>query len=152
MVNRLLSYLLLSFIPSVLAMVTAAGQNTQDDWHLLADVQIEKKWDEILQEERDFPTFGQKLRVKDGQIIELSGFMVPLEELTGQKYFVISSLPFQSCFFCGGAGPETVAEVRTRETIEFTEKKIRIKGTLRLNSADPLSLYYVLEDAEVLDH
>lgn len=124
--------------------------NNQDSWYLLADVKIEKRWDDLLQEERDFPIFGKKLANSDGQIIELNGYMVPLDELIGQNHFVLSSLPFQTCFFCGGAGPETVAEIRTNKEISFTERKIKVKGRLKLNDSDPSQLYYTLEDSEVL--
>ena len=130
-------------------MVTHTYAQPKDDWYLLADVKIEKKWDEVMQLHVDSPVFGEKLSAKNGQIIELSGYMVPLDELMGQNYFVISSLPFQTCFFCGGAGPETVAEIRTKETISYTDKKIRIRGRLKLNDFNPLSLYYILEEAEI---
>lgn len=122
----------------------------QDSWYLLADVKIEKRWDDLLQEERDFPIFGDRLADSNGQVIELNGYMVPLDELIGQNHFVISSLPFQTCFFCGGAGPETVAEIRTKKTISFTEKKIKVKGRLKLNDSDPSRLYYTLEESEVI--
>jgi len=123
----------------------------QDSWHLLTDVSIEKKWDDIFQEERDFPVFGKKLISSEGNIIELSGYMVPLDELVGQNYFVLSSLPFQTCFFCGGAGPETVAEIHTINSISFTEQKIKVKGKLKLNNSDPTHLYYIIEEAELSD-
>ena len=121
----------------------------QDDWRLLADVKIEKRWDDMIQDELSFPVFGDDLLASDGKIIELTGYMVPLDDLMGQNNFVISSLPFQTCFFCGGAGPETVAEIKTIKSVSFTDKKIRVKGILNLNSDDPLRLYYTLTDAEV---
>lgn len=125
-------------------------KNSQDSWYLLADVKIEKRWDDLLQEERDFPIFGEKLTNSDGQVIELNGYMVPLDELIGQNHFVLSSLPFQTCFFCGGAGPETVAEIRTKETVSFTARKIKVRGRLKLNDSDPSLLYYTLENSELI--
>lgn len=147
------SYLILNNLLLVTPITVQTGnieRYVQDSWYLLADVTIEKRWDDILQEERDFPIFGDKLSKNDGKIIELNGYMVPLDELTGQNHFVLSSLPFQTCFFCGGAGPETVAEIRTIKKISFTEKKVRVKGRLKLNSSDPVKLYYTLEDSELL--
>ena len=141
-------YILSNFAP--VTEKSAKIDINQDSWYLLADVKIEKRWDDLLQEERDFPIFGNKLTGSDGQVIELNGYMVPLDELIGQNHFVLSSLPFQTCFFCGGAGPETVAEIRTKETISFTDRKIKVKGRLKLNDSDPSRLYYTLEESEVI--
>lgn len=121
----------------------------QDDWKLLADVRIEKRWDDLIQDEQPFPIFGNDLLASDGKIIELTGYMVPLDELMGQNNFVLSSLPFQTCFFCGGAGPETVAEIKTRKSVSYSDKRIKVRGVLRLNDKDPLRLYYTLENSEV---
>lgn len=149
---KLIYLLCLHFILNNTLWVTSNKNfidNNQDDWHLLADVIIEKRWDDLLREERDFPIFGEKLSQKDGEIIELTGYMLPLDELMGQNHFVLSSLPFQTCFFCGGAGPETVAEIRTKETVSFTDRKVKVKGRLKLNSSDPMRLYYTLEESEM---
>ena len=142
--------LILYIFLTVTLWFTPKDQPT-DDWYLLADVKIETRRDDLLMEDRDFPVFGKNLLEKDGKEIELAGYMVPLDELLGQKNFVISSLPFQTCFFCGGAGPETVAEVRTTDAIKFTDSKIRVKGRLVLNDSDPVRLYYTLVDAEIID-
>ena len=120
-------------------------------WKTLAKVEIEKKFDENLNFEIDFPTFSEEVKKLDGKTIELEGWMIPLEELQGESYFVLSSLPFANCFFCGGAGPETVAEVFAKEKIKYTEKRIRVRGKLKINADDPLQLMYVLQEAEIVD-
>jgi len=51
------------------------------------------------------------------------------------------------CFFCGGAGPETVMEVEAREPIEYTADPITLKGTLHLNPDDINALMYKMTDA-----
>ena len=99
MTSKVLTYIVLLLFSGIPIVEDTVEQETKDDWHLLADVKIEKKWDDLLQEDRDFPLFGERLRAKAGQEIELAGYMVPLNELLGQNYFVISSLPFQTCFF-----------------------------------------------------
>jgi hypothetical protein len=142
---------IIKFISFFIFIILSSQINAQDSWHILADVKIEKKWDDLFLEERDYPVFGKLLNNAAGKEIELNGYMIPLDELIGQNYFVLSSLPFQTCFFCGGAGPETVAEIRTTETITFTEKKIKIKGRLKLNDSDPVHLYYILEEAKIIN-
>lgn len=136
---------ILSFIS-----VSSFAQN-ENMWKTLSKVEIEKKFDETLNFEVDFPTFSEEVQQLDGQTIELQGWMIPLEELQGETYFVLSSLPFANCFFCGGAGPETVAEVFSKEKIKYTEKRITVRGKLKINADDPMKLMYILQQAEIVD-
>lgn len=130
--------------------VSSFAQN-ENLWKTLAKVDIEKKFDETLNFEVDYPTFSEEVKKLDGQTIELQGWMIPLEELQGETYFVLSSLPFANCFFCGGAGPETVAEVFSKDKIKYTEKRITVRGRLKINADDPMKLMYILQQAEIVD-
>jgi len=120
-------------------------------WKTLAKVEIERRFDETLNFEVDYPTFSEEVKKLNGQTIELQGWMIPLEELQGETYFVLSSLPFANCFFCGGAGPETVAEVFSKEKIKYTDKRITVRGKLKINADDPMKLMYILQEAEIVD-
>ncbi len=133
-----------------LVCVSSFAQN-ENLWKTLAKVDIEKKFDETLNFEVDYPTFSEEVKKLDGQTIELQGWMIPLEELQGETYFVLSSLPFANCFFCGGAGPETVAEVFSKDKIKYTEKRITVRGKLKINADDPMKLMYILQQAEIVD-
>ncbi len=129
---------------------TALAQN-QSTWKVLSKVQIEKRFDELLNYEIDFPTFSDEVKALNGKEIVLEGWIIPLDELQGENYFVLSALPFANCFFCGGAGPETVLEVFSEKNIKFTEKRIKVKGVLNINADDPLKLMYILQKAELID-
>ncbi|WP_088124843.1 hypothetical protein [Roseivirga misakiensis] len=120
-------------------------------WKTLAKVKIEKRFDETLNYEIDYPTFSKEVKALNGKEISLDGWMIPLDELRGKNYFVLSALPFANCFFCGGAGPETVVEVFLKKDLNFTEKRIKVKGKLSVNGDDPLKLMYILEEAEIMD-
>lgn len=120
-------------------------------WKTLAKVKIEKRFDEILNYEVDFPTFSKEVESLNGKEITLEGWMIPLDELRGKNYFILSALPFANCFFCGGAGPETVLEVFLKKDLSFTEKRIKVKGKLTINPDDPLKLMYILQEAEIID-
>lgn len=120
-------------------------------WKTLSKVTIEKRFDEVMNFEIDYPTFSEEVKALDGQVITLKGWMIPLDELRGENYFVLSALPFANCFFCGGAGPETVVKVFTEEEYDFTEDRITVTGKLRLNADDPTQLMYVMSEAEVVD-
>jgi len=120
-------------------------------WKTLSDVEIKIKPDKTQKYEVEYPEFGEKVKAIDNTEIHLSGYIVPLKELTGHKYFVLSAYPFNMCFFCGAAGPETVIEVYSKEEIDFTSDKITIKGKLKLNYDDPDHLMYMLNDAYLIE-
>ena len=120
-------------------------------WNTLAKVTYETRLDEATQFEEEFPIFSDVVKALDGKEITIEGWMIPLDELRGENYFVLSALPFANCFFCGGAGPETVMEVFSKKQIDFTEKKIKVKGKLTINADDPLRLMYILSEARQVD-
>ena len=55
------------------------------------------------------------------------------------------------CFFCGGAGPETVMEVEASEPVKFQADAIYLKGRLELNADDINRLMYKIVDARLVD-
>lgn len=121
-----------------------------DGWNTLNKLEMRPAYDEFLGEEIELPTFSDELLAYDGQIISLEGYVIPLETSGSADYFVLSRFPFNSCFFCGNAGPETVAEVYTDELISLRDEKVNVTGRLELNSDDPLHLFFILNKATVV--
>ena len=72
-------------------------------------------------------------------------------ELDDNKVIILSKFPYSQCFFCGGAGPESVAE------IYFSSKRPRLKadqlitvtGLLKLNALDINHMNFILENARI---
>lgn len=120
-------------------------------WPAMADVTIQLVKDEATGYDLEVPIFGEKAKALDGKEVVLPGYMVPLQEMLSQNYFVISALPYNMCFFCGSAGPETVAEVNTSYDVKYTSKKIRIKGRLKLNYDEPEHLMYIITNAKLIE-
>jgi len=122
-------------------------------WETLQKLELSTAYDEFLGEEMEVPVFSDELKGFDKKEVTLEGYVIPLEQATSQDYFVLSRFPFNNCFFCGNAGPETVAEIYTEEQFEFTDTKVRVTGTLELNADDPLHLFFIVNQAkvEVLD-
>jgi hypothetical protein len=123
----------------------------QGNWKLFTDVEILTRIDADQGYEISYPKFGDSVLQLDQQSITLKGYMIPLDDMIGQRYFVLSALPYNICFFCGGAGPETVAEVKTRSEVRFTDDAITVRGILKLNPDDPDHLMYIIEEAEVIN-
>lgn len=120
-------------------------------WQLLAEVGFETRPAEQNGFEIDKPTFSQRLKEANGKSITLKGYLIPLSEIGGKQHYMLSSLPFSSCYFCGGAGPETVVELDTKEKIKFVTKQITMAGTLMLNASDPDHHIFILKAPKIID-
>jgi hypothetical protein len=118
-------------------------------WQLLAEVVFETKTADQNGFEVDLPKFSKRLIEADGKKITLKGYLIPLSELDGKQQYMLSSLPFNSCYFCGGAGPETVVELDLKEKINFVTKQITLEGTLTLNASDPDHHIFILKNPKV---
>lgn len=125
------------------------------EWNiLLNDVRMRYRYSIEYNTFLQVPRFGNTLKQMDGQEITLRGFFLPAD-VTGDA-FVLSHVPMQMCFFCAGAGIESVVEIHSivTHTIRFrrlsTDDFIEVKGRLRLNQENLDHLIYILEDAELV--
>ena len=131
---------------------TAVHTQTHIDWNLLNDVRFTTRHDTLLGMSYDEATFGKWLLPFDGQEVAITGYLIPLDGL-GLSW-VLSRNPNASCFFCGGAGPETVLELQLRPSAlrkyKLDERRT-FQGRLQLNRRNLEHLTYVLLDAEPVD-
>ncbi len=118
-------------------------------WQLLAEVVFETKPSAQNGYEMDSPKFSKRLKDAEGRKITLKGYLIPLSELNGKQQYMLSSLPVSSCYFCGGAGPETIIELDTNEKINFVTKQIALEGILKLNASDPDHHIFILKNPKV---
>lgn len=132
-----------------------ADMVVQGIWKDLATLEFQVEYDPALDEVVYRPKFTDLHRSYEGKTIEVPGFIVPIENVQAAMdidgdMFILSGLPIASCFFCGGAGPETVMEVYPAEPIPFNDEKVTLKGRLELNGSDFLRLPYVLRDVRLV--
>jgi hypothetical protein len=116
-------------------------------WKTLAKVTFEKKYDELLGFKVDVPVFSDEIQELEAEEITISGYIVPVEGYKGHTEFVFSAYPYNMCFFCGGAGPETVMEVTATEAVKYSTDRITLKGKLLLNRDNINRLMYIMVDA-----
>ncbi len=119
-------------------------------WSTLSMVEFKQSYDDvygILVEKAEVSPITMAL---NGKEIEVEGYIIPLTGKVGQSHFMLSALPQNICFFCGGAGPETAMEVYMKgETkMEYSDQKVKVRGILNINAKDALSLLYTLQEAE----
>ncbi|MEM9338852.1 MAG: hypothetical protein AAGA66_09005 [Bacteroidota bacterium] len=121
----------------------------QNEWDLLSTVDIVIGFDEFMGTDIEKPVFSSELEQRAGTDISLEGFVIPIQQASSHGYFVLSRFPYQSCFFCGAAGPETVVEVYSREKFSLMDERVYVEGKLQLNHDSPLHLFFIIKDAKV---
>jgi hypothetical protein len=127
------------------------GQQPAEGWALFAKTKFEAKYSEKAKEYFLFPNFSAELKQMAGREITLEGYHLPID-VAGDAYIILSKYPFSQCFFCGGAGPESISEVYFKEKQPKFEpdQYIRVRGRLRLNDSDIDHGNFIIEDAVLL--
>jgi hypothetical protein len=127
-------------ILAVVASVNLAwAQDKKDTWNDFAKTKFEPKYYEKLGEYLFYPNFPAEVKAMEGKEITVQGFYVPFAPEDGD-YIIISKYPMSQCFFCGGGGPESIAEVNfAKSPGKFqVDDLITVKGKLSTSSSTRL--------------
>ncbi|HTJ51009.1 MAG TPA: hypothetical protein VL443_16220 [Cyclobacteriaceae bacterium] len=127
-----------------------AQSNEVDGWPIFARVKFTPKLFKKSNEYFLVPFFDQRIRSLEGTEIILKGYHIPFDLPKDQ--LIISKNAYASCFFCGGAGPESVAEVilKSKAPKLKVDQIISVKGKLKLNDKDINHMNFILVDAEII--
>lgn len=134
-------------------VLCSANVSAQTDgmyyWKQLAKIQFASQFNAATGDVAYAPVFSSAVRELKSKEIVLKGYILPVQSRDGTV--ILSCFPFSSCYFCGGAGPETVIEVHPKfPIVTRSNKPVTLKGRLSLNEPyDMLYLPYFLLDAEV---
>ena len=131
---------------SGLALTSSNSHAQSDTWKTLGKITYKKEFDKLMGFKVDKPVFGEEVKAMEGKEITLKGYIIPVDGYKSHKEFIFSAFPYIMCFFCGGAGPETVMEVEAKEPIKYVAESITIKGRLVLNDSDINKLMYRIEN------
>lgn len=126
------------------------AQKHTNDWGKLAEITYETTFDSLTELEIDRPRFSETVKKLEGKKITLYGYVIPLQAGFKENVALFSSLPFDLCYFCGGAGPETVVEIIGNKKLNVSNKRIGIQGTLVLNSSSYEHHIYILKDVKLI--
>jgi hypothetical protein len=138
-------------IASIGMSVDAQDMGTdQNMWKTLAKITYKKEYDEFLGFKIDKPVFSPDILSMEGKEVTIKGYIIPVEGYKSHNEFIFSAFPYNMCFFCGGAGPETVMEVTASEPVKYTAESVTLSGKLVLNADDINSLMYKLEGARLI--
>ncbi|MFT4759242.1 MAG: hypothetical protein ACI9XO_000131 [Paraglaciecola sp.] len=159
--NKLMKKTFLSTLTMLCLLVFATNVQAQvpgeepvkktNTWKTLGKITFKKQYDEMLGFKVDVPVFSPAVKALAGEIVTIRGYIIPVEGYKSHNEFIFSAYPYNMCFFCGGAGPETVMEVVANEPIEYTAEAITIRGKLETNEDDINRLLYALTEAELVE-
>lgn len=131
-------------------MATAIIAQSSNSWDLFEKAVFEEKY---IEEYFSYATLLQEdnySRSLDGQVITLGGHYIPVMD---EDIIILSKYAYANCFFCGGAGLESVVEVRMKDdpprTFELDEK-LTFRGKLRINTTEWEFVSFILEDAVLI--
>lgn len=148
--NRILMFLFAFMILGSSIMAQEEATATPNLWKTLARITYKKQFDELMGFKVDVPVFSDGVKALEGTEVTVRGYIIPIEGYKSHNEFILSAYPYNMCFFCGGAGPETVMEVTATEGIEYTAEAITVKGILRLNDTDINRMMYSIEEVELV--
>ncbi len=142
-----MKFILFLIISTISLSTTTAQDKEKSVWKTLSKITYKKQYDELMGFKIDVPVFSDQVKALEGKTVEVKGYIIPVEGYKSHKEFIFSAFPYNMCFFCGGAGPETVMEVESREPVEYTAEQVVLKGKLTLNDDDVNRLMYLITDA-----
>lgn len=137
-----------SSVPSIEEVFEYGEDAAQElTWRTLADVEFRDVYVEELDAYYWKPTFGPSVTALEGTEVYITGYMIPVDY--DEDFYVLSRYPFANCFFCGGAGPESVIDLRfPAKTRKYeTDERLTFKGKFALNADDVYQMNYILEGA-----
>jgi len=135
----------------VISLVSFAASAQTDGWSSFAKTKFDAKYNDKAGEYFLYPTFSADLTSMVGKEFSLEGYYLPID-VEGNAYIILSKFPYSQCFFCGGAGPESIAEVffKTKPGKFDPDQYIRVKGKLKLNDGDLEHGNFILEEAVLI--
>jgi hypothetical protein len=116
-------------------------------WRMLTDVEFKDVYIEELDAYYWKPTFGDTVKALEGKEVFITGYVIPVDY--DADFYVLSRYPFANCYFCGGAGPESVIDLRFpgKTRAYRTDERLTFKGELALNADDVYQMNYILDGA-----
>lgn len=138
--------LLVSFVIFI-GVVPSMFSQQQLSWSNLAEVNFRNLYNVHYDDYFLKPTFGTKIKSHKGSKVSIKGYFLDFSS-EDELFYMVSKNPMSSCFFCGGAGPETIVEVIFKNKPNYkTDQVVKVTGILELNADDVDHCNYILKEA-----
>ncbi len=110
-------------------------QILSENWDVIGTVDFK-----TVKETEMYAIFGNEIKKYANKPFELEGYIVPIKDGMKQSKFMLSTLPINQCFFCGKNGIPIMVMVEMAEPIKFTYQTVKVKGTLKLSTANSMDV------------
>ncbi|MSR53040.1 MAG: DUF3299 domain-containing protein [Gemmataceae bacterium] len=112
-------------------------------WVVLSETTVEKPFR---------PRFHKHLQQLDGKKVSLTGFMQPVTMDIEVSGFLLIEYPI-GCWFCETPEPAGLLyiEIAGGKTVPVKRGRVKVEGTLKLNSSDPEDFLYTIIRASIRD-
>ena len=117
-------------------------------WRLLGLIKYVNRPHLEYEEGAMYPVINAALKKKAGKQVVMSGYVIPIDN----KSYALSKNTFAACFFCGKAGPETIAGLHFKsKTLPKlkTDQYITVKGVFRTNDKDVEDWIYHIDQVVI---
>ena len=93
--------------------------------------------------------FPMSIRELNGSDVKITGYVIPLD--IKERSYVLSAYPYSSCYFCGGAGPESIVNLQLNDLKHHIETDAikTFSGVLDLQSRPKNGFYFTLINARI---
>lgn len=151
LIIRLVSFAVVMFLFILPPLPAQTLPPVTNGWVLFSNVKFTPQYYEEFKDYFLAPFFDSKIRQYDSHEIVLKGHYMPID-LEDKNVIILSKYPYAACFFCGGAGPESVAEIRFKEKPPRfkADQIIQVTGKLKLNEKDVNYLNFILTEAVLI--
>lgn len=134
----------ITFYLNVISLAAAGYEN-------LADIEGALDWREMMQAkiswgEEITAVFPESIQRKNGKMVKLAGFMMPLDMAQEQAQFIMTSNP-PSCFYHIPGGPAGAVHVKASPAIKLRWDPIVLEGRLVTLEKSQTGTLYQLHDA-----
>jgi hypothetical protein len=112
-------------------------------WAVLAETVVDKPFR---------PRFHKHLAQLDGKKVSLTGFMQPINMDVTVSGFMMIEYPI-GCWFCETPEPAGIVyvDIAGGKSVPVKRGRVKVEGTLKLNTNDPEDFLYTVTDASVRD-
>ncbi|HOV61990.1 MAG TPA: DUF3299 domain-containing protein [Candidatus Hydrogenedentes bacterium] len=92
------------------------------------------------------PTFPPSLKEVDGKLVNICGFMSPINQFRNVTEFMLLPVPI-TCYFCDAPPMRDVIHVKLNKPANLVNEPVVIGGRLRLHEGAKQMFFYSIEDA-----
>jgi hypothetical protein len=114
-------------------------------WKMIAERTYKKNKDYKM-----VPAFPAKLQSMQNKVVELPGYIIPINADLNHKEFMLAVVPMDQCPYCGQGDIPSMVEVKMAKEMTYTDKPVKIRGKLLLNQSGDYRSEVFLLNAELV--